>query len=556
MVPAGGPAVPCACGEVKEGRPGVAPAILLTVAAAVLGLSTFLFGGFSPPPAVASFERQLCSLPQEWLERTRRGYFAPRSGQIAILPRTPAYMASGGSGWSHSGPWPYLQEIPLVFFGPDLVPDLGAVERPATMADVTPTLSRMMRFDERGQFDGRPLPEPIREGAAPPKLILTIVWDGGGWNTLRQWPRAWPHLKKLMKGGVSYTNATVGSSPSVTPSVHTTLGAGVYPDNSGITGIPVRYEDGDVGDVFVHGESSRFLRVPTLAELWDERHRNRPHIGMLGYEPWHLGMIGKGSERRGGDKDDALWLNVETNEWITNPAHYRLPGSVVTTPGLEGDLERLDRADGAVDGAWGSIDDFDEPDRIEESPAFVAYHGRALRRMIARGGYGSDSLTDLLFTNFKQIDRLGHYFNMAADEIRQALVASDRELGTTVDFLDERVGRGNYVVVVTADHGQQPDAADIDAYGIDPGEVERDLDEAFGPITQAVWPTEVFLDDDEMAVQGVSVAAVARWLGGYELRDNTRRPDMLVSGAGVFDPSDRLFELAVPARLLVRRGLC
>ncbi|MBA2366738.1 MAG: hypothetical protein H0V77_09860, partial [Actinobacteria bacterium] len=124
------------------------------------------------------------------------------------------------------------------------------------------------------------------------------------------------------------------------------------------------------------------------------------------------------------------------------------------------------------------------------------------------------------------------------------------------DFLDERVGRGNYVVVVTADHGQQPDAADIDAYGIDPGEVERDLDEAFGPITQAVWPTEVFLDDDEMAAQGVSVATVARWLGGYELRDNTRRPDMLVSGAGVFDPSDRLFELAVPARLLVRRGLC
>ncbi|MGI8790118.1 MAG: hypothetical protein ACR2I4_04440, partial [Actinomycetota bacterium] len=87
----------------------MAPAILLTIAAAVLGLSTFLFGGFSPPHAVASFERQLCSLPQEWLERTRRGYFAPRSGQIAILPRTPAYMASGGSGWSHSGPWPYLQ---------------------------------------------------------------------------------------------------------------------------------------------------------------------------------------------------------------------------------------------------------------------------------------------------------------------------------------------------------------------------------------------------------------------------------------------------------------
>ena len=556
MVPAGGSPIPRADGEVKEGRPGAAPAILLLVAAAVLGLSTFLFGDLPPAPAVASFESQLCSLPQEWLLRTRRGYHQPRSGQIALLPRTPAYMASGGSGWSHSGPWPYLQDVPLVFFGPDLVPAHVAVDRPVTMADVVPTLSSLMRFSGPGRLDGKPLPEVIGKGANPPRLILTIVWDGGGWNTLRRWPQAWPHLKKLMKGGVSYANATVGSSPSVTPSVHTTLGAGVFPAKSGITGIPVRYEDGNVGDVFVHGESSRFLLVPTLAELWDEAHGNRPRIGMLGYEPWHLGMIGKGAERGGGDRDDALWLNVKTNEWITNPAHYRLPDSVVTTPGLEDDIARLDRADGSNDGAWGSLDAFDDPDRIEETPAFVAYHGRALRRMIVRGGYGSDSLTDLLFTNFKQIDRLGHYFNMASDEVRQALVASDRELQTTIEFLDERVGRGNYVVVVTADHGQQPDASDIDAYGIDPGEVERDLDDAFGPITQAVWPTEVFLDADELAEQGVSVATVARWLGGYELRDNTRRPDMLVSGAGVFEARDRLFELAVPATLLERRGLC
>jgi hypothetical protein len=556
VVPGGGPPFPGARGEVKERRPVVAPAILLAVAAAIFVLSTFLFGDFSPPPPVPSFETQLCSLPQEWLERTRRGYHAPRSGQIALLPRTPAYMASGGSGWSHSGPWPYLQDVPLVFFGPGRVPAHGTVERPTEMADVAPTLARMMQFSAPGRFDGEALPETLSEEAGPPKLILTIVWDGGGWNTLRRWPRAWPHLKTLMKGGVSYSDATVGSSPSVTPSVHTTLGAGVYPDKSGISGIPVRDEDGDIGDVFLHGESSRFLLVPTLAELWDERHDNEALIGMLGYEPWHLGMIGKGAERPGGDRDDALWLNVETNRWITNPAHYRLPDSVVTTPGLEEDLERLDRADGADDGAWGSLDAFDEPDRVEESPAFVAYHGRALRRMIARGGYGSDSLTDLLFTNFKQIDRLGHYFNMASDEVRQALAASDRELGATIAFLDERVGRGNYVVVVTADHGQQPDAAEIEGYGIDPGEVERDLDEAFGPITQAVWPTEVFLDDDELAARGVGVAAVARWLGGYELRDNTRRLDMLVSGSGVFEARDRLFELAVPSSMLEGRNPC
>ena len=104
--------------------------------------------------------------------------------------------------------------------------------------------------------------------------------------------------------------------------------------------------------------------------------------------------------------------------------------------------------------------------------------------------------------------------------------------------------------MVTADHGQQPDEADIDSYGIDPNELEDDLDSAFGPITQAAWPTEVFLDDDAMAARGVSVAEVARWLGAYELRDNTSRPDIMIGGAGRFPAGQRLFSLAIPSRVL------
>jgi arylsulfatase A-like enzyme len=526
--------------------------IQLLAAAVVAALGAWLFGPLGRPP-VPSFRAQACALPPAWLERIQRGYFEPRSGQIAVLPRTPIYFASGGSGWSHSGPWPYLQRVPLVFYGPGVVPARGEVDRPVEMADVAPTLARLLRGSIQSP-DGRPLPEvaPLNAalGRRPLRLVLTIVWDGGGWNTLDQWPQAWPNLRRLMSGGVSYTNATVGSSPSVTPSVHTTLGTGVYPRSSGITGIPVRDENGEVTDAFMRGRSSRFLLVPALAELWDEQQGNEAEIGMVGYEPWHLGMIGKGAERPGGDRDDAVWLDVDTNRWITNPEHYRLPPSIPSTGGLEADLARLDAADGRRDGAWGRHSDFDEPDRMEESPAFVAYHGRALINLMEKEGYGREGITDLLFTNFKQIDRLGHYFNMASDEVRQAVETTDRVLGELVAWLDRRVGRGKYVVVVTADHGQQPDEADINSYGIDPGELEDDLAAAFGPIVQAAWPTEVFLDDDAMQRRGVSVAEVARWLGAYELRDNSNRPDIILRGAGRFDAAQRLFSLAIPARML------
>ncbi|MGH2817016.1 MAG: alkaline phosphatase family protein [Actinomycetota bacterium] len=517
------------------------------VVAAVLGL-------FGSEEALPSLEEQACSVPAQWLELTRRGYFAPRSGQIALLPRYPAYFAQSGTGWTHSGPWPYLQKVPIVFYGPGIIPSVGEVARRATVADVAPTIMTMLRGSFRTE-DGRRLREVANFNtrlleSKPPKLILTVVWDGGGWNALRQWPNDWPNLARIMSEGVTYTNAIVGSSPSVTPSVHTTLGTGVFPATHGITGIPVRYEDGSVGDVFLRGESSRFLRVPTVAELWDERNRNRALIGMVGYEPWHLGMIGQGAERLSGDKDDAVWLDVETNEWITNERHYHLPSAFEDTEGRAESLEASDAQDGEIDDTWRGHEIIDDPDRIEEVPGFITYHAREMMEMIRDEGYGEDEITDLLFTNFKQIDRLGHYFNMASDEVHDAVIESDKQLGVLTEFLDDQVGRGRWALVVTADHGQQPDAAAVDGFGIDPRELEDDVDAEFGPITEAAWPTEVFLKEEEMAERDVSIEEVARFLGDYRLADNTQRPDYLVGGAGRFDASDRIFAMAIPSRLL------
>ena len=522
-------------------------------ALALLVVLGSIFGVFGDDEPLPSFTAQACSLPRPWLERTQRGFFEPRSGQISILPRTPAYMASGGGGWSHSGPWPYLVDVPLVFYGPGLIDAQGDVDRPATTADIAPTLMTMLHgfyrtegrsLDEVARFSGRSI-----QGKAP-RLVLVVVLDGGGWNVLDQWPDDWPNLARFMEEGISYTRATVGSSPSVTPAVHTTLGTGEFPWTHGITGVPMRDEEGEVVDAFLKGESSRFIQVPTFAERWDEQQGQDAKVAMVGYEPWHLGMIGKGAETPGADKDDAVWLDTETNEWITNPDHYNLPASIAETEGLDTYIDDLDAADGEVDGAWRDNAILEDRARLEETPAFIKYHTAAMRNLIEQDGYGDDDITDFVFTNYKQIDRVGHYFNMKSDEVRDALIETDTQLGELDGFLEKEVGRGNYAMVVTADHGQQPDAADIDGFGIDPREVEADIDEEFGPITRAVWPTEVFLLEDEMAERDVTVDEVARFLGDYRLADNTQRPDMVVGGSGRLEPGTRIFEMAIPATLL------
>jgi hypothetical protein len=311
----------------------------------------------------------------------------------------------------------------------------------------------------------------------------------------------------------------------------------------------VRDERGEVVDSFLKGESSRFLQVPTLAELWDQQNDNRAEIGMFGYEPWHLGMIGQGAERAGGDKDDAVWLDTDTNEWITNDEHYALPTSISATEGLDEHIEELDSADGEADETWRDDVPLDDPGRTEETPAFVGHHVDAMLEMIETEGYGRDDITDLLFTNFKQIDRVGHYYNMDSEYVNDVLVRTDEELGRIIDELDRIVGEGEWVVALTADHGQQPDAEDIDAYGINPRAVEAAITEEFGDVVRAVWPTEVFLLEDAMEEEGVTVEEVARFLGGHTLADNLR-----FSGAGsfrgTFEPQNRLFDLAVPAGML------
>lgn len=525
-------------------------AALVAIVAAPTVLDRVLARGGAP-----SFRTQLCALPAEWLELIRRGYHAERAGQISVLPRYPMYMTTGSGGWTHSGPWDHLQEIPLVFYGPGHVRRGIKPASRATIAAVAPTLAAMLGLDAASGDAARPAPggrvlrEVVAGEADPPKLVVVVVWDGAGWNALRRWPDAWPVLRRVMTDGVSYPNAIVGSSPSVTPAVHTTLGTGVFPITHGITGVPVRDERGVVTDAFVDGKSSRFVEVETLAERWDDHNRGQAKIAMVGYEPWHLGMIGKGAEAPGADKDHAVWVNRRTNRWNTFDAHYAKPDAFGNQRGLDGLLDELDSTDGEQDGSWMRVP-LDVRSRVEETPAFIEHHADKLAEMVEAEGYGRDRVTDLIFTNFKQIDRVAHYYNMVAPEVEQVMRATDVALGRLIEDLDRVVGAGEYVVVVTADHGMQPDVEELESFEIDPNELERDLLAAFGPVVRAVWPTEVFVLEDEMERRGVTVDDIARFIASYTLRDNSDSRWEKLFGAGDFSGGDRLFQLAVPARFL------
>ena len=68
-----------------------------------------------------------CAIPHEQLLRIWRGTDPERSGQIVFVPQEPNFV---GTNFPHSGPWNYLQDVPLFWYGPGIIPSTIA-PRPA-----------------------------------------------------------------------------------------------------------------------------------------------------------------------------------------------------------------------------------------------------------------------------------------------------------------------------------------------------------------------------------------------------------------------------------------
>ena len=86
-------------------------------------------------------------------------------------------------------------------------------------------------------------------------------------------------------------------------------------------------------------------------------------------------------------------------------------------------------------------------------------------------GLGKGKGTDFLAVGYSTLDHAGHAFGPRSWEVQDILVRLDKDLGELFVYLDKRVGAGNYVVALSADHGVAPIPADMQSTGVDAGVV-------------------------------------------------------------------------------------
>jgi hypothetical protein len=479
------------------------------------------------PNAQAVLDQAAEDLGAVSMELVRRAYHPGRSGdlQLVVAPFNSANYAAESLSLvpqdprtSHASLWMYLERIPLVVYGPGIVEPYDSVER-VSLADLAPTTANLIGFDGLRERAGGVLPGLTTTGRTP-KIVVTYVFDGGGWNVLNHWPNDWPTLQRLMTRGANYRNALTGSFPAITACAHATIGTGAFPRTHGITGHNIR--GGPTGSRKTYGEPGNAdpgdILVPTLADLYSASTDNAAWVGQIGYQIWHMGMIGFGGPDRSADqKPVGVYWNEGTGAWTPhNPDLFRLPASV---PGP--DVYQAHQ-DAFVSPGWDPQFDPKGGQSPCCSPPVVEYQHDLIAAMLDSEPIG-DAGPSLLYTTYKSPDYTGHIYNMYSEWEGLMLRTVDEQLAKLEAELEARFP-GEYVLIVTADHGQCPLPDDVNGVRLDPIQLTRVIEERFGAgpgsVVQNVWPSEVYMNVDGLRDSGASLDDVAAHIRHLTYRQN------------------------------------
>jgi hypothetical protein len=517
-----------------------------------------------PPPSAppigtsgAQLAEAACqNVEHDVLLRTWRGVRVDRGGDVQIIPLDPNFV---NGGLTHATPFDYTQEVPVLLYGPGYVRP-GVYDEPITLADVAPTTAATLGFPFEAPDGEAQTQALLPESERPlPALVVTLVWDSGGDDVLDRWPESWPYMRSLQSDGAWFTNATVGASPSNTPTAHATIGTGAFPIRHGFVDEYVRV-NGLIQKPNENGPG--FLLEPTLADLYDVAMGNEPKVGAIATLAAHIMMMGHGAQWGGGDVDLAVTRekelgptagaeDVRWNLTSSMAPFYYLPQYVNELPPLADYVDDVDRADGALDGKWRDNDLAQLSDGFD-SPARTPFQETLIETVIEREGFGADDVPDLLYLNYKAIDTIGHLFSADGIEMSDAVATQDAALERLVEFLNQTVGQGRWIMVLVADHGTQRDPDTSGAFMIDINKLESGLSQTFDgdgdgvPLVQKVRPTEVFLDTAELAENGFTLEQVSAWFLELTQADTYKNRNVPAPG----HEDDTVFAAALPSSIL------
>ena len=327
---------------------------------------------------------------------------------------------------------------------------------------------------------------PVRAQAGRPKLVVFLVVD----QMRADYPVRYSSLlekglKRLTTEGAWFRNAAYPYLTTLTCVGHTTIGTGTLPWRHGM--INNAWYDRETEKAVTcnadpnttevsyatsagAGDSAFRMMTPTLAETMRGTLKSRvatmsmkarSAIGLAGHQGDFVTWFG----------DRAAW---ETSSAFTKtPIPWFLAWAKANPVDKDADKvwDRLlpeKRYQGSDDGDWehgaaGWTPKFPHPlgpsgdaaffQHWLQSPYPDAYLERMAEAAVDEMHLGTEDRTDFLGVSFSMLDTVGHAFGPRSHEVQDVIARIDVVIGNLLDFLDKKVGAGNYVVALAADHG-------------------------------------------------------------------------------------------------------
>ena len=346
------------------------------------------------------------------------------------------------------------------------------------------------------------------EKIARPKLVVLLVVDQMRGDYVDKFRGQWTGgLKRLLNEGAWFRTAAYPYAATETCVGHSTISTGSFPASHGMvanawwdreqqkmttcTADPNAKNSAYAGGTTKGGDSAWRMQIPSFAEELKFQTGGATRVVTFSIKA-------RSAITMAGHKGDAATWMDSNGTLVTSSAYGTMPfvddfakkNPVSQDYGKTWSLSLPQNAylyDESAAGArildgWAPA--FPHPLRGKEgsaspdeafyeqwatSPFADTYLTKLAEAAVDSLGLGKRGATDFLGVSYSSVDYVGHAFGPRSWEIQDILVRLDKDLGELFTFLDKRVGIGNYLVALSADHGVAPIPTDMQKTGVDAG---------------------------------------------------------------------------------------
>ncbi len=326
-----------------------------------------------------------------------------------------------------------------------------------------------------------------------PKLVVGLVIDQMRWDYLYRFYNQYGEdgFKRMLKQGYSFNNVMIPYIPTVTALGHTSIYTGSVPSIHGIAGND--WTDRETGknvycttDLEVKGVGTDDVKVGSHSpkNLWSTTISDQLRIA-TNYRSKVVGVSLKDRASilpAGHNPTGAFWYDENTGNFITSSYYMNeLPQWVknfnsqkiaeqLVSKGWNTLLPITEYKESTADDVpWEHLlgsatkpifpysnlaaDFAKKKGVLRTTPFGNTYTLKFAEAAIDGYQLGNGSETDFLAINIASTDYVGHSFGPNSIEVQDTYLRLDQDLAQFFKNLDKKVGKGNYLVFLSADHG-------------------------------------------------------------------------------------------------------